>query len=313
VSRRFTLLNSGGLCFITPVVQVSRDLATIAQSATGGGTVDAVSDAEPTGAHVLLPRAGSALERAGYGALIVQFAIKDFKIRYTHSLLGYAWSVLNPLMFFILYYLVFTVFVHLDIPNYPGFLLLGIVLWNFFEEGTGRGATALVERANLLSKTPMPRAVVVYSALLSAGLTFVINLAVLTVVLRITGTPLRIPAVCLPLLLADLVLLTTGTALFLAPLQVRFRDIGYLWRIMLQVGFWLTPIIYLDLMVPERWRWLVWVNPVGRVIGDSRRALIYGFWPGLRGLVLTTLMSIGVCVAGFTVFRRLQARIVEYF
>lgn len=256
---------------------------------------------------------GGPSERGGYGALIVQFAIKDFKIRYTHSLLGYAWSVLNPLMFFLIYYLVFTVFVHLDIGNYPGFLLLGVVLWNFFEEGTGRGAAALIERANLLSKTPMPRAVVVYSALLTAGLTFVINLAVLMVLLRVTGTPLHLPALCLPLLLGDLILLTLGTALLLAPLHVRFRDIGYLWRILLQVGFWLTPIIYLDLMVPERWRWLVWVNPVGRVIGDSRRALIYGLWPGLQGLVLTTLMSIAVCVAGFVVFRRLEARIVEYF
>jgi lipopolysaccharide transport system permease protein len=103
-----------------------------------------------------------------------------------------------------------------------------------------------------------------------------------------------------------------GTALLLAPLYVLYRDIGYLWRIVLQVGFWMTPIIYLDLMVPEQWRWLVWVNPVGRIIGDSRRALVYGWWPGGRGLVLTTLMSIIVCVLGFSVFRRLQARIVEY-
>jgi len=74
----------------------------------------------------------------------------------------------------------------------------------------------------------------------------------------------------------------------------------------------MTPIIYLDLMVPEQWRWLVWVNPVGRIIGDSRRVLVYGWWPGGRGLVLTTLMAVIVCVFGFSVFRRLQARIVEY-
>ena len=81
----------------------------------------------------------------------------------------------------------------------------------------------------------------------------------------------------------------------------------------MQIGFWLTPIIYLDLMVPENWRWIVWVNPVGRIIGDSRRALIYGWWPGARGLVLTTAMSIAVCVLGYVVFRRLQRRLVEHF
>ncbi len=294
-------------------MQFGTNLVTSVEAASNSAPGELRGNPGPTRERPSSRLVATPSERRGYGPLVVQFAIKDFKIRYTHSLLGYAWSVLNPLLFFVLYYLVFTVFVHLDIRNYPGFLLLGIVLWNFFEEGTGRGAAALIERANLLSKTPMPRVVVVYSVLLSAGLTFVINLVVLMVLLRVTGTPLELPALCLPLLLADLVLLTLGTALFLAPLQVRFRDVGYLWRILLQIGFWLTPIIYLDLMVPERWRWLVWVNPVGRVIGDSRRALIYGLWPGLQGLVLTTLMSVGVCIAGFAVFRRLQARIVEYF
>jgi ABC-type polysaccharide/polyol phosphate export permease len=251
--------------------------------------------------------------RAGYGWLVLQFALKDFKIRYTHSVLGYAWSVLNPLIFFVLYYVVFTVFMHFDIQNYPGFLLLGMVLWNFFSEGTAGGAGSLLSRADLLSKMPLPRQVVVYSALLSAALTFVINLAVLMVVLRITGTSLGAPAVCFVLLLADLGLLTLGIALFLAPLYVRYRDVGYLWGIVLQVGFWLTPIIYLDMMIPDRWRWIVWINPIGRIIGDSRVALIYGRWPAARGLVLTTLMSIVACIIGTRVFSRLQARVVEYF
>lgn len=260
----------------------------------------------------LPPRSNDQGTRSGYAALVLQLAMKDFKIRYTHSLLGYAWSVLNPLLFFVLYYIVFTGFVRLDIPNYPAFLLLGVVIWNFFDEATSTGAGALLARANLLAKTPMPRIVVVYASLVSAGLTFAINLTVLMFFLRVTGTALTITAVCFPLLLVDLVLFTLGMSLLLAPLHVRFRDIGYLWRILLQVGFWMTPIVYLDMMVPERWRWLVWVNPVGRVIGDSRRVLVYGWWPGGRGLVITTVMALAVCALGYAVFDRLQARIVEY-
>lgn len=251
--------------------------------------------------------------RASYGWLVLQFALKDFKIRYTHSALGYAWSVLNPLMFFAIYYVVFTYFMNLDVPNYPGFLLLGVALWNFFSEGTATGAGALLSRADLLTKTVLPREVMVYAALLSAGLTFVINLLVLAVLLRVTGTPLTLPAITFPLLLVNLVLLTLGTSLFLAPLYVRYRDVGYLWNIVLQVGFWLTPIIYLDLMVPERWRWIVWTNPVGRIIGDSRRALIYGWWPGARGLLITTAMSVTICLLGYWMFRRMQHRLVEHF
>ncbi len=251
--------------------------------------------------------------RSPYGWLVLQFALKDFKIRYTHSVLGYFWSVLNPLMFFGIYYVVFSVFMRLDVPNYPGFLLLGVALWQFFSEGTANGANALLARSELLTKAVMPRQVVVYSALLSAGLTFVINLAVLMVMILLTGTKLHLTAICFPLLLVDLVLLTLGLSLLLAPLYVRYRDVGYLWGIVLQVGFWLTPIIYLDLMMPEDWRWIVWVNPMGRIIGDSRRALIYGWWPGARGLVITTAISVGVCIAGYAVFRKLQARVVEHF
>jgi homopolymeric O-antigen transport system permease protein len=250
--------------------------------------------------------------RSSHAWLVLQFALKDFKIRYTHSTLGYAWSVLNPLLFFLIYYFVFTTFMRFDVPNYPGFLLLGVALWNFFSEGTTNGASALLARADLLTKTVVPRQIMVYAALLSAALTFVINLGVLMVVLEVTGTPIGLPALLFPVLLGDLLLLTLGTALLLAPLYVRYRDVGYLWNIALQIGFWLTPIIYLDVMMPERWRWIVWVNPVGRIIGDSRRALIYGWWPAPRGLVLTTSMAIGVCALGYVVFSRMQGRLVEH-
>jgi ABC-type polysaccharide/polyol phosphate export permease len=245
--------------------------------------------------------------------LVMQFAVKDFKIRYTHSLLGYGWSVLNPLLFFAIYYVVFSYFVKLDVPNYPAFLLLGVVVWNFFSEGTSNGAGALLARADLLSKTVLPRQVMVYSALAAASLTFVINLTVLMLMLPLTGTRLTLTAICFPLLLADLFLLTLGCSLLLAPLYVRYRDVGYLWGIVLNVGFWLTPIIYLDLMVPRQWRWIVWINPVGRIIGDSRRALIYGWWPGARGLVITTAMSVAVYLYGRWVFNRRQHKLVEHF
>lgn len=250
--------------------------------------------------------------RSNYGTLVLQFALKDFKIRYTHSMLGYTWSVINPVIFFGLYYIVFSVFMRFEIPKYPAFLLLSVVMWNFFSEGSSHGTGSLLARADVLSKMVLPREVVVYSALLSAGLTFVINLAVLMILLWATGTVLKAPAVCFILLLTDLVALTLGMSLLLAPIYVRFRDIGYLWNIVLQAGFWVTPILYSELMIPERWRWIVWWNPVARIISDARRSVVYGVWPGARGLIITTVYSLGICILGALVFRRLQARVVEY-
>ncbi|MFQ5667282.1 MAG: ABC transporter permease [Candidatus Binatia bacterium] len=281
-----------------------------AGGATGGSAPAplAVTWVSPRGV-----RRGVARRRGAQAWLVLQFALKDFKIRYTSSALGYTWSVINPLMFFGLYYVVFSVFMRFPIPNYTGFLLLSVVMWNFFSEGSANGTASLLARADILSKMVLPRQVVVYSALLSAGLTFVINLAVLLIVLRATGTQFTAAAACFPLLLIDLAALTLGVSLLLSPLYVRFRDVGYLWGIALQVGFWVTPIIYSEEMIPPHWRWLFWCNPVARLIGDSRKAVVYGLWPGVRGLALTTLAAAVVCVMGAVVFRRLQARVVEHF
>jgi ABC-type polysaccharide/polyol phosphate export permease len=245
--------------------------------------------------------------------LIVQFALKDFKIRYTHSLLGYAWSVLNPLVFCLIYYLVFSVFIRFDVINYPGYLLIGIVLWNFFSEGSANGVGSLLARAGILTKVAMPRQIVVYAAILNALLSFAINLVVLAVLLRLTGTPPTASVAVFPILLLDLVILTLGISLLLSPLHVRYHDVGYLWGIAVQIGFWLTPIIYLDTMIPERWRWLITYNPMARIVQYSRQAVIAGTWPEWGGIAKTSLVCVAVLICGSLTFRRLQVRLVEYF
>jgi lipopolysaccharide transport system permease protein len=248
-----------------------------------------------------------------YWHLAMQLAVKDFKIRYTNSFLGYAWSVLNPLVFFLIYYLVFSVFIRFDVPNYPGYLLLGIVLWTFFAEGSSNGVQSLLARAGLLSKVALPRQVAIYAALLNALMTFAISLLVLAVVLRATGTPATWPMLALPVLLADLIALTLGVSFLLAPLHVRYRDVGYLWGVAVQIGFWLTPIIYRENIVPARWRWLLKYNPMARIIEHGRQAVIYGTWPDAAAIARTTAMVAVILLAGMLTFRRLQVRIVEYF
>jgi len=247
-----------------------------------------------------------------YVWLLVQIAIKDFKMRYTHSFLGYAWSIVSPLSFFVIYYTVFTRFMDVRIGNYAGFLLLGMILWNFFHEATTNGTNSLLVRGDLLKNVPVPRELLVYASLLNSSITFMINLAIFFVALFVTGHGVKAPAICFPLLVVDHLLITSGMALMLSTLFVRFRDIGYLWALCLQIGFWLTPVVYLDLMMPKDWLWIVTVNPVGRIIRDSHRVLVYGAWPGPRGLVITTVIAIVIFATGRTVFRRLQDRLAEH-
>jgi ABC-type polysaccharide/polyol phosphate export permease len=245
--------------------------------------------------------------------LIAQFAAKDFKIRYSHAVLGYVWSVLNPLLFSVIYYVVFTRFMEFQVIGYAGYLLLGMMLWNFFADGSSHGSTALLARAGIVTKIPLPRQLIVYAAVLNAFITFAINLVVLGVLLWILGMRLHWPAVTFVIAIVDIVLLTLGMSLMLAPLHVRFRDVGHLWGVMLQLGFWFTPVIYQDTMVPERWRWFIDYNPMARILAHSREALIWGTWTSLPMILTTTAFAALVMVAGTLVFRRFEARLVEYY
>ncbi len=245
--------------------------------------------------------------------LILQLALKDFKIRYTHSLLGYTWSVLNPLIFSVIYFLVFSVFIRFDVPNYPGYLLLGLILWNFFSEGSSNGVGSLLAHGGIITKVKMPRYVVVVAAILNALLTFCISLGILGVLLWATGTPPHAPLVMFPILIVDLIVLTLGLSLLMAPLHVRFHDVGYLWGVAIQIGFWLTPIIYHDTMIPPRWHWLLTYNPLARIILYSRQAVIYGEWPEWVGVVKTSIAAACVLTVGAIAFARLQVRIVEHY
>jgi ABC-type polysaccharide/polyol phosphate export permease len=248
-----------------------------------------------------------------YWYLIVQFALKDFKIRYSHTVLGYVWSVLNPLIFTLIYYVVFSIFIRFEVINYPGYLLLGIVLWNFFSEGTAHGATSLLARGGIVTKIPMRRELIVYAAVLNALISFVINIVVLAVVLWAMGSPIRSSILTFPIAIADVVMLTLGISLLLAPIHVRYHDVGHLWQVFLQIGFWLTPIVYVDTMVPERWRWLVDLNPMARILSHARESLIWGTWTPPSIMFGTTAFCGVVLLVGWIVFQRVQARVVEYY
>jgi ABC-type polysaccharide/polyol phosphate export permease len=248
-----------------------------------------------------------------YWHLVVQLALKDFKIRYTHSALGYAWSVLNPLIFSLVYFLVFSVFIRFDVPFYAAYLLLGIVLWTFFADGSTHGVGSLLARASLVTKVAFPRQVVVYAAVLNALMTFAISLVVLAAILLATGTPVHRPVLAFPILLANLIALTLGVSLLLSPLHVRYRDVGYLWGVAVQLGFWLTPVIYRENVVPEGWRWLLKYNPMARIIEHSRQVVILGLWPDWAAVGRTSLMVALVLLVGAATFQRLQARLVEHY
>lgn len=217
-------------------------------------------------------------ERYRYSTILLQAMVAtDFKLRYQASLLGYLWTLLKPLAIFTILYLVFVRLLRFGSATpYPGvYLLFGIVIWGFFAESTGLGLDSLVQRADLLRKIDFPRYVVVLSVGAYALITFGLSMVVMVVFLVVARVPLTANVLWLPLLFLELVALSLSLAFILSALYVRFRDVSYIWDVVLQAAFYATPIIYPLSMVPYVWaQKLLLLNPMAQIIQDARYCLV---------------------------------------
>jgi len=235
-------------------------------------------------------------------------AVSDFRLKYYDSLLGYAWSMLSPLLMIGTYFFVFHVILGVRTPGYLAYLLVGIVYWTFFQDCTFSGLTSLAGNATLLKSIPVPALLVVVAAALSTTITLGINTVVLTAALALTGglSPLA-PLALLPV--ACLVALATGVSAMVALLYVRFRDTGLIWTALLQAWFWITPIVYLT---PEgALADVLFLNPLARCLFLIRWFLLYDYLPPLRFVVVTVVMCGTVFAAGLSLFARHQRTVPE--
>ncbi|HUC89522.1 MAG TPA: ABC transporter permease [Patescibacteria group bacterium] len=209
--------------------------------------------------------------------LLQELVRTDFKLRYQGSMLGYAWSLLRPLLLFVILYVVFVKFLRIGntIPHYPVYLLLGIVIWNFFAEVTSQGVGSIVGRGDLIRKIRIPRWIIVLSSSISALINLALNMIVIAVFMIANHVDLMHTALMLPLILLEVYVFALGLALFLSAAFVKFRDIGYIWEVILQALFYLTPIIYPIAMITNpTLQKILFLNPMGQAVQDARYALV---------------------------------------
>ncbi len=210
------------------------------------------------------------------GLLLPAMVVTDFKLRYQASFLGYLWTLLRPLALFSTLYLVFVELLKFGagIPYYAIYLLFGIVIWGFFAEATSQGLGSLVARADLLRKISFPRYVVVLSVGVSALISFGLAMLVIALFMVLKQVPLRMSVFWLPFLFVELVAFSLSLAFFLGALFVRFRDMSYIWEVVLQAAFYATPILYPLSMIPVTFARLLLLNPMAQIIQDARYCLI---------------------------------------
>lgn len=210
--------------------------------------------------------------------LLRELVVTDFKLRYQGSVLGYLWSLLKPLFLFAIMYVVFGMLVKLgSIEHYAVYLLLGIVLWNFFSEATNQGMTSIVSRGDLIRKISFPKYIIVLSTTISALINLALNLLIVAILMIVNGVQLHDTAILFPIFIIEIYILALGLAFFLAALNVKFRDTAHIWEIIMQAAFYATPIIYpLSLVIAksEFAAKILMMNPVAQAIQDARYALI---------------------------------------
>jgi len=210
-------------------------------------------------------------------ALLSELVRTDFKLRYQGSVLGYAWSLLRPLLLFLILYVVFVKFLKIGtgIPHYPVYLLLGVVMWNFFLEMTMQSLGSIVGRGDLIRKIRIPRWIIVLSSSISALINLFLNLVVIAIFMIINHVDLMRTILWLPLIFAEVYLFALGLSLFLSAAFVKFRDMNYIWEVVLQAGFYLTPILYpLSRITNLTFQKLILLNPMAQAIQDARYAAV---------------------------------------
>lgn len=216
-------------------------------------------------------------EKYNYSLILLkELVITDFKLRYQGSLLGYVWSLLRPLALFVILYFVFVKFLRIgdSVPHFPVYLLLGIVLWNYFAEVTNGGVGAIVGRGDLIRKLNFPKYVIVLSGSFSALINLMLNFVVVGVFMWINGVHLTWNILWAPLLILELFVFALAVAFFLSALFVRLRDVNYIWEVIMQGAFYATPIIYpLSAMSADIAKILI-LNPAAQIIQDMRYVVI---------------------------------------
>jgi len=198
-------------------------------------------------------------------------------LRYQGSALGYAWSLLRPLLLFLILYAVFVKVLNSGrgIPHFPVYLLLGIVIWNFFLEMTVQSLGSIVGRGDLIRKIRIPRWLIVLSSSIGALINLGLNLIVVGIFMILNHVDVPDTVVFLPLILLEVYVLALGCSLFLAAAFVKYRDISYIWEVILQAGFYLTPILYsLSIVHKVAYQKLLLLNPMAQAIQDARYAAV---------------------------------------
>ena len=247
-----------------------------------------------------------------YREMIASLIRRELRGKYKASVLGFLWTFINPLMQMVVYTIVFSVILQSGIENFPIFLFVSLIPWNFFNISVTSGSTCVVNQENLVKKIYFPRLVLPISYVTSMLINMLLTFVVIFAVLVISKYGINIHAVCLlPLVILIEYILALGLCMLTSALAVYFRDLEYILGIITMAWMYLTPILYTVDMVPEKFRTLFRLNPMTPVILGYQQILYYKQVPNVETLLQAAAVGIIGLVVGYVVFEKVQKKFAE--
>ncbi len=218
---------------------------------------------------------------------------------------------LNPIMQFIVLHFVFSYLFVVKVPKFTFYLLSGIVFWNFFYDATLSGMNAIYAKSTIAKKIYFPRDLIIFSSTATAGISFVINTAILWLFIIIFDHfSFNQFLVFIPII--SLLLLSLGVAFIISTFYIYFRDSMQIWLVCLNVGFWLTPIVYNAFTAPAPLQIVALYNPIGRILIMLRAFLVYDNYPTTEFILATVIFCLVIFIFGYWLFNKNSHQITEY-
>ena len=268
------------------------------------------------------------MELRAFRELIGNLVVRDLKVRYKNSTLGFLWCLVNPLLLMVVFTLVFTIMIpNLSVPHFPVFVLCALLPWNFFQTSVMASLDSISGNGSLIKKVYFPREVLPISVVFANFVNFLLSIPVLFLFIFLAKIPITIWILYLPLIMLTQVIFTLGIALILATLNVFYRDTSVIMEVLMQVWFFMTPVFYPIDVLPETsmlWgmalpiRRLIYIlNPMASIIA-SYRSVLYGFIgggppaaPAFDFFTRTFVTAVLCFVIGYAFFTRYSHRFAE--
>ncbi|QGZ39525.1 lipopolysaccharide transport system permease protein [Pseudoduganella flava] len=254
---------------------------------------------------------------ANYRGFIAGSVKREFQSKYRNSILGAAWTILNPLAMIIVYTVIFSQVMHNRLPGagsafaYSIYLCAGVLTWNLFAEITTKAQSVFIDNAGLIKKINFPRICLPVIVVLNACLNFAIIFGLFTAFLLITGNFPGWTWFAVFPVLALQILLAIGLGITLGVLNVFFRDVGQFFAIFLQFWFWFTPVVYPVAALPENVRGLLAWNPMAAVIRAYQDILVSHQLPQWTSLIPAAVLALLLCLVGMQLFRKRAGEMVD--